>query len=113
MSELPGNRIPPANLPPGGTSTPAVHADMPTVYCRHSVSWSWVPDKGGYLCDDPQHHQSDEAFVNVGAIPIEHQPPYTFPPNTNKAIQAVLDAEDEQQREDARRAYAERLIRGY
>jgi hypothetical protein len=58
---------------------------MPPVWCRHSVSWSWVGRKGGYLCDDPDHHRGPPA-VQVGAIDVEHQPTFASPPNEAQRI---------------------------
>lgn len=104
---LPGNRIPDEVVPEGSTK-PSRDAELPPVFCRHSVSWSWVPHEGGYLCDDPQHFMGPAA-VQVGTIDPEHQPTFLQPPN--EAQRAALAAEDRQRAEDARQAYIEDLTR--
>lgn len=88
MTDLPGNRIPNEALPTGGTSTPAEDAQFPPVWCWHPetggdsdpVSWSWVGDQGGWLCDDPQHFMAEPA-PTVGDIDPAHLPVYGHPPN--------------------------------
>lgn len=94
MTDLPGNRIPKQALPPEGTSTPAEDAEFPPVVCRHGVSWSWVADEGGWICDWPDHHQG-EAAVDLGAIDARHQPTYRSREAwEHPAIQAFLAEED-------------------
>ena len=80
MTDLPGNRIPTEALPDAGANIPAAAADLPPVWCRHSIRWSWVPDTGGYECDDPDHGDGLPA-TTVGAIGHECQPTFAHPPN--------------------------------
>jgi len=113
VSDLPGNRIPPENLPPEGTSTPAEDAEFPPVVCRHGVSWSWVADEGGWMCDWPDHYQG-EAATQLGYIEPSCQPTYASREAwEHPAIQAFLAAEDRQLQAEAIRARAERLTRGW
>ena len=88
---LPGHRLPPESVP-SGSSTPAEDAQVRPVYCRHSVRWTWVPEAGGYLCDDPEHYFSEFAAVTAGALPLDHQPHFAYPPN--EAQQRALQAEE-------------------
>lgn len=113
MSELPGNQIPPEALPTGGTSTPAEDAEFPPVVCRHGVSWSWVPDEGGWVCDWPDHHQGEGA-LQLGAIDSEHQP--TFGSREaweHPQIQAALAKEDVEQQAQDLQARVRRLMKGW
>jgi hypothetical protein len=87
---LPGNRLPAESVPPGST-TPAEDAEVPPIYCRHSTSWTWVPEEGGYLCDDPEHYFGPPA-TSAGALPLAHQPPFANPPN--EAQQRALRTEE-------------------
>ena len=84
---LPGNSIPPEALPPGGSNLPAEDAQMLPVWCRHSISWTWVSEAAGYVCDDPTHGDGIPAN-QLGAIDVSCQPTYAHPPN--KAQRAAL-----------------------
>ena len=91
IMSLPGHRLPTESMP-AGSSTPAQDADALPVYCRHGVRWTWVPEAGGYLCDDPQHYMDEFAEVTPGATPADHQPHFANPPN--EAQQRALEVED-------------------
>lgn len=85
---LPGNRIPADALPAQGANIPAEAADLPPVWCRHSIRWSWVAEDGGYVCDDPDHGDG-LAATSVGAIAPSCQP--TFGHEPNAAQRAALE----------------------
>ena len=106
---LPGNRLPPGSVP-AGSSSPADDADVVPVYCRHSVRWTWVAEAGGYLCDDPEHYYSDFAVVTPGAIPLDHQPHFAYPPN--EAQLRALQAEDIMAEREAVLARTDQLRHG-
>ena len=90
---LPGDRL--ASQVHRPAQPPADVADLMPVYCRHGVTWSWVDDYGGYLCDDPTHHEGPPATM-VGAIPEDHQPTFAYPPND--AQRRALEAEEAEMR---------------
>jgi hypothetical protein len=104
---LPGDRFP-SEVEANGPEPPAESVDMPVVYCRHGVTWSWVPEEGGYLCDDPEHHQGPAATM-VGAIPHDHQPTFAHPPND--AQRQALEAEEARLRVDRVTEHVEKLVR--
>ncbi len=106
---LPGNNIPDEARPDGGSNIPAEDADLLPVYCRHSVSWSWVPDAGGYLCDEPQHYNGPAA-TQVGAIDVDHQP--TFAHSPNDAQRRALLREEVELQAAAIVERVEELVRG-
>jgi hypothetical protein len=105
---LPGDRLPP-ELDATGPEPPAESADMRPVYCRHGVAWSWVFEYGGYVCDDPTHHEGPSATM-VGAIPEDHQPTFAYPPND--AQRTALDAEEAGRRVDRVIKHSNDLTRG-
>jgi hypothetical protein len=87
---LPGDRIPDEALPAGGHPVPAGDAELAPVWCRHSVRWSYVPDKGGYLCDDPDHNADETAATTACAV--EDGTVFANPPN--EAQRAALRREE-------------------
>jgi hypothetical protein len=105
---LPGDRLPP-EVHANGPEPPAETADMRPVYCRHGVAWSWVDDYGGYLCDDPAHHEGPPATM-VGAIAADHQPTFAYPPND--AQRSAVEAEEARLRVDRVINHTNDLTRG-
>jgi hypothetical protein len=105
---LPGNRLP-AESVPSGSSRPAADADVLPVYCRHGIRWTWVPEEGGFICDDPEHYDA-ETPTTAGAIPVEHQPHFAHPPNEGQLI--ALRAEDIMAEREAVLDHIESLRRG-
>lgn len=103
---LPGDRLP-DEVYPAPSSTPAQHADVLPVYCRHGARWDWDGGKGGYRCAADGHYvdqdDDDEAAEAAlptmpGALPVECQPTYAHDPRTNPKIWAALHAEDIERR---------------
>ncbi|MGI5132529.1 hypothetical protein ACQEVB_37405 [Pseudonocardia sp. CA-107938] len=105
---LPGDRFSP-EVDATGPAPPADTVDLLPIYCRHGVTWSWVDYEGGYVCDDPAHHEGPPATM-VGAIPEDHQPTFAHPPND--AQREALEAEDARRRVERLTDRVNKLTRG-